>query len=263
MELDKRGKTMLFVLGIDAATWKVIKPNLKVLPNFKKLMEAGESSTITLKSRPHSASVWCSMFSGKTPEEHGHKDFIEDGKLQTRADIKVDFIWDVLDEKVDIKALGVPFIYPPYNFNCSYVPVAYGLSWDSKEMEQDMNGITEKAKEILKGRPDVFILVYTMLDKIQHFHWGEPAVLDWYKKVDSVIGGLMSLLDEDDRWIVISDHGFGDWDEVAVHTLPKKTPEGDIKGDHHPEAILITKGVAHEIKQPEDVFYAIKREVSK
>jgi phosphoadenosine phosphosulfate reductase len=77
------------------------------------------------------------------------------------------------------------------------------------------------------------------------------------------VGELLEFLNEKDKLIVISDHGFCDWNEVAEdeHTLPRKTPEGEIKGDHHKEAILITKNINYEISKPEDVFFAIKNEL--
>jgi phosphoadenosine phosphosulfate reductase len=252
---------MILVIGLDAATWKIIEPNAEKMPNLHKLMKEGKCKTLPLKERPHSASVWCSIFSGKTQKEHGHKDFVVDGNLQTREDIKVKFVWDVLDRLADIRALNVPFVYPPYNFNCDYKPIGYGLSSDPKELEQDMKLLTQKAKEILRENPDVFIVVYTMLDKISHFHWGEPFLLEWYGKVDRAVGELLKFA-EKDKIIVISDHGFCDWDEVEEHTLPKETPEGKIKGDHYPEAILISKNINFEINSPEDVYHAIKSELN-
>jgi predicted AlkP superfamily phosphohydrolase/phosphomutase len=65
------------------------------LPNFKRLLDVGKSSVITLQEKPISASVWCSMFSGKLPEEHQHESFVnvKNGEIVKREDIPVDFIW--------------------------------------------------------------------------------------------------------------------------------------------------------------------------
>ena len=52
----------MLVVGIDAATWRVIRPNLDVLVNFKRLIDMGEASSIVLKEKPISAAVWCVMF---------------------------------------------------------------------------------------------------------------------------------------------------------------------------------------------------------
>ena len=69
MNTVQRNKGTFFVLGIDAATWSVVTPNLSKLRNFKGLTEVGKSKVITLMEKPISASVWCGMFSGKMPEE--------------------------------------------------------------------------------------------------------------------------------------------------------------------------------------------------
>jgi hypothetical protein len=87
-----KNKGTFFVLGIDAATWSVITPNLNKLMNFKRLIEIGKNKVITLTEKPISASVWCGMFSGKLPAEHKHESYVVNGDIAKRADIKVDFI---------------------------------------------------------------------------------------------------------------------------------------------------------------------------
>ncbi|MDI6811501.1 MAG: alkaline phosphatase family protein, partial [archaeon] len=74
-------KGTFFVLGIDAATWSVVRPNLHELRNFKRLIEVGKSKELILKEKPISASVWCGMFSGKKPEEHGHEKYVANGEI--------------------------------------------------------------------------------------------------------------------------------------------------------------------------------------
>ena len=251
------------VLGIDAATWTIIKPNLEVLPNFRKLLETCESGTIHLKEKPYSPPLWCGMFCGKTPEEHGHKEYVVNVEVQTREDINVDFIWDIMDSKgYDIRALNVPFVVPPYNFNVDFKPVGFGLPTNEKEWEEELEKVTEKTIDILKERPDVLIAVFTSLDRIQHFHWGESLVLDWYKKMDKRLGEILfgtGFLDDENKMILISDHGFCSFGDSGVQTLPKVTKSGiEMKGDHHEDAILITKNVDYKIKRPQDVFFAIK-----
>jgi len=247
----------MLVIGIDGATWKVIDLNLHSLPTFESLKKQAKCSTITLNQKPWSPSVWCSMFSGKTPEEHGHKDFVENGRIVRREDIPVQFIWDLLHTKgIFVMVLNVPFVIPPYCFNVRFEPVAHGLPIEEHELLEEIQAVTSKALEVLKNdKPELFILVYTALDRLSHLHWGEPILVDYYKKIDAALGQLLSY---DDEFIVISDHGFCAYDEAPIRTLPKRTPKGEIKGDHHPEAILITKNINFLIKQPEDVFYYLK-----
>jgi len=257
---------MIFVLGIDAATWTMIKPNLGKLPTFRKLCEIGKCRELILKEKPISPSVWCGMFSGKTPEEHGHESFVVNGNIIKREDIKVDFIWDILHrEGREAKVLNVPFIVPPYSFGVNFRPVGFGLPTNEKEWQEELKQVTEKTKELLRQKPDLLISAYSLLDRVQHFHWGEGCVLEWYKKVDSKIGELIfesGFLDSaDNRLIVISDHGFCSFGEAKLQTLPEVTEEGRLRGDHHENALLITVNLDHEIDRPQDVFFTLKKEI--
>lgn len=252
----------LLVLGIDAATWRMIDPYLDQLPNFKKLKEEAESSTLKLEEKPLSPLIWCGMFSGEYGEEHGHEEFVDDGDIVSRDDIDVDFIWDVLDEDIDIRALNVPFIVPPYNHNVEFESVGYGLPTNEDEWEEEIGKVGNKTLELLEENPDVLISVFTSLDRVQHFHWGEDEyVLKWYKKIDNKLGEILYdsgfMSDENNKLIIVSDHGFCSFGEAEVQTLPKETDHGELKGDHHEEAILVTKNLDQEVQEPQDVYRAI------
>ena len=253
---------MIFVLGIDAATWTVVKQNLTELSTFKKLCGMGKCRELVVKQELMSASIWCGMFCGKTPEEHGHHSYAVDGNIVKREDIKVDFIWDVMDkEGKKVKALNIPFVVPPYSFGVDFKPVGFGLPTNEKEWQEELERVTEKTKELLGERPDLLVSGYTLLDRVQHFHWGEDCVLEWYRKLDDKMGELFFntgfLEEKNNRLIVISDHGFCSFGEAKIQTLPEETGHGKLKGDHHENALLITVNVDYEINRPQDVFYAI------
>lgn len=252
---------MIFVLGIDAATWRVIRPNIDKLPTFGKLCGVGSCRELVLREKPISPSVWCGMFSGKTPEEHGHESFVAGNKLIKREDIKVDFIWDILHrEGKRVKVLNVPFVVPPYSFNVDFRPVGFGLPTNEKEWQEELERVTEETKKLLSGEPDLLISVYTLLDRVQHFHWGETCVLEWYRKLDEKIGELLfntGFLGRGGKLILISDHGFCSFGEAKVRTLPLKSEAEELKGDHHEEALLITVNLDYPIERPQDVFFAI------
>jgi hypothetical protein len=258
---------MMLVLGIDAATWTVIRPNIDRLPAFKRLCEVGKCATIHLREKPLSPSIWCGMFCGKTPGEHGHESFAPGGNIVKREDIKVDFIWDILQrEGKAVRAFNVPFVVPPYSFNVDFKPVGFGLPTDEREWREELDRVTAKTKELIAGRPDVIISVYTSLDRIQHFHWGEDCVLDWYIRMDGKLKEILIdtgfLEDGDNSLILISDHGFCSFGEARVQTLPSKSEWGHLKGDHHEDAILITVNVDYPIERPQDVFFAVRAGVS-
>jgi len=255
---------LILVLGIDAATWTVVSPNLERLPTFKRLCELGNCETLTLEEKPVSPSIWCGMFCGKTFAEHGHDSFASGDRIVRREDIKIDFIWDILHrEGKRIKALNVPFVVPPYSFGVEFEPVGFGLPTNEEEWQEELDSVTAKTKELMVEGPDVLIAVYSLLDRIQHFHWGEACVPEWYRRVDERMGELLFgtgfLDDKRNGLIVISDHGFCSFGEAKVQTLPLKSEWGKLKGDHHEDALLITVNVDHPIKRPQDVFFAIRK----
>lgn len=257
---------MIFVLGIDAATWSVIRPNLNELDAFQRLYNIGKGKELILKEKPISASVWCSMFCGQFPQEHGHESYVINGNIVKREDIKVDFIWDILRrEGKEAKALNVPFVVPPYSFGVNFKPIGFGLPTDEKEWQEELERVTEKTKELLAQKPDLLVSVYTLLDRVQHFHWGEDRVVGWYKKLDDKIKEVIFdtgfLNSKANKLIVISDHGFCSFGEAKIQTLPKKTEQGILKGDHHESALVITVNLDYEIDKPQDVFYAIRKQL--
>lgn len=75
-------------------------------------------------------------------------------------------------------------------------------------------------------RWDVFVTVFTPLDRLQHYFWhhmdeNHPkydesqaqkyrnVIKDFYQKLDGIIGELEGKLDEETNIIIMSDHGFG------------------------------------------------------
>ena len=253
---------MILVLGIDAATWTVIRPNLDKLGSFKRLCDVGRCRELVVKQELFSASIWCGMFCGQSPEEHGHHSYAVDGNIVKRDDIKVDFIWDVLDkEGKKARALNVPFVVPPYSFGVDFKPAGFGLPTNEKEWQEELDKVTGKTKELLGEKPDLLVSVYTLLDRVQHFHWGEDRVLEWYRKLDDKMGELLFdtgfLEEKNNSLIVISDHGFCSFGEAKIQTLPEQTEHGRLKGDHHENALLITVNIDYQIDKPQDVFHAI------
>jgi len=124
------------VIGIDAATWDMIKPHRDELPNFDKLMTECEYQTTTVEETPKSAPLWTSIFTGLRQSEHGHKDFVVDDELQKREDIDGDFVWEELED-VESRVLQVPSVIPPINYNTEYEAEGFGVSSDLEELEAE------------------------------------------------------------------------------------------------------------------------------
>ena len=60
---------------------------------------------------------------------------------------------------------------------------------------------------------DLAIVYFTILDRIQHFFWGQDNnswVFQAYSKIDSCVQRLMNCVDSDTDVFLFSDHGFGE-----------------------------------------------------
>jgi hypothetical protein len=145
--------------------------------------------------------------------------------------------------------------------------VGFGLPTNEREWEEELDRITVKAKELLAQKPDLLVSVYTLLDRIQHFHWGEECIVDWYRKLDARLGELLLdagfIDDTTNKLIVVSDHGFCSFGESRIQTLPQETEQGTLKGDHHENALLITVNMDYSIDSPQDVFYAVLKSLQR
>ena len=76
--------------------------------------------------------------------------------------------------------------------------------------------------------PDLFVIVFTVTDMVQHFFWHyldpnhprhpgpgntpmHKAILDVYRALDEFLGDVMNQMGSQDVLMVVSDHGFGPW----------------------------------------------------
>jgi hypothetical protein len=104
------------------------------------------------------------------------------------------------------------------------------LPTNQEEWPEELERVTEKTKELLAGSPDLLISVYTLLNRIKHFHRGEDCVLNWYRRLDHRIRELISgegfFENKSNKLIVISNHGFCSFGEVEIWTLPHGTEQG-------------------------------------
>jgi predicted AlkP superfamily phosphohydrolase/phosphomutase len=65
-------------------------------------------------------------------------------------------------------------------------------------------------RSLLNKEWDLFFVVFTAPDRVQHRFWGDNAVVSaLYKRVDSILGQLLGALEKDVILLIVSDHGFG------------------------------------------------------
>lgn len=123
-------RTKIFLVGLDGATWRVIKPLVEKgeLPNIKYLINNGSygkiDSTLESMESINSAVIWTTIATGKQPRKHGILDwaFLDD-RLKMIVPYKsyhckVKKIWEILSEnKKDVGVYRWLLTYPPKKVN--------------------------------------------------------------------------------------------------------------------------------------------------
>ena len=111
----------LVIIGIDGATFNIIKPLVKKneLPTFKKLIDGGSWGELESTIPPVTCPAWPSFVTGKHPKNHGAYDWFSYNKDYRRHVINSTSIrgkryWDYLNEAGLIcGVINMPFSYPP------------------------------------------------------------------------------------------------------------------------------------------------------
>jgi predicted AlkP superfamily phosphohydrolase/phosphomutase len=116
----------LVVIGLDAATWTLIKPWMAEgsMPNLAKLMQAGVSGSLQSVLPPITPPAWTSFMTGKNPGKHGIFNFIETEpagyamKYSNATSRRSPTIWKLLnDAGFSVGTMNIPFTYPPEKLN--------------------------------------------------------------------------------------------------------------------------------------------------
>lgn len=151
-----------------------------------------------------------------------------------------------------------------------------GLNWsyinkeDHDRFIKDLNLVTEKLEEtsiylIKKYKPEFFMVVFDDLDRLQHFFWRhmdkkhpmydkeksekyKDAILNYYKKLDSVISNLIKFADKNTFIMILSDHGFGPiYKEVYINHYLKNLNLLKLKKEKELQKSLLKKlGITKE-----------------
>jgi len=228
----------MIVIGLDGATWTVIKPALGKLPAFKALLEKYRHSTLTCDIRPvHSGPSWATIFSGQLPSEHGIMHFVMGQDAREELLRKKIFVWDRVGRAI---VMGVPIALPPINVN-------YRMNdWERHVLsvrEDEMFQSTEKlARDVIGaieyGNADLVVAVFSEPDRAQHIFWREPeTLLKHYQSVDRALAAILPHLEGKD-FLILSDHGFTDAEETRKNKWD--TVRDNQTGGHHPEGIAIS-----------------------
>jgi predicted AlkP superfamily phosphohydrolase/phosphomutase len=131
----------VFVLAIPHFEWKVVNLMIRkgYFKNLKKLIETGTRGSIWIKGRDVNTPVeFTSMVTGVGREKHGigygektDKEYVKDGKLITRLDIKSKTIWEIAQEYG--KKVGL------YNWVVTWPPTKVNGFMITDRLSQDDN----------------------------------------------------------------------------------------------------------------------------
>jgi predicted AlkP superfamily phosphohydrolase/phosphomutase len=114
------------VIGLDAATWTVIRPCMAEgkMPNLAKLMKAGVSGTLESILPPITPPAWTSFMTGKNPGKHGIFHFVETEyggyamKYANATSRRSPTVWKLLNNAgYSVGTMNIPFTYPPEPLN--------------------------------------------------------------------------------------------------------------------------------------------------
>ncbi|MFA5091310.1 MAG: alkaline phosphatase family protein [Candidatus Paceibacterota bacterium] len=236
----------MIVIGLDGATWSVIRPSLGSLPAFSELLSRYNSATLECDIRPvHSGPSWTTIFSGKRPEEHGITHFVMGEDARDDLLRRKMFIWDKAERAI---VMGVPISLPPINVNYQLRDwERLVLSIEEGEMFDSTSKLAQDASSAIEyGEAELVVAVFSETDRAQHLFWNEPEkLLKHYQSVDKALSRLMRHFAEDD-FLILSDHGFTSAEETRRNGWD--TVRDNQSGGHHPMGIAISN-----LKPPEKV----------
>jgi predicted AlkP superfamily phosphohydrolase/phosphomutase len=146
--------TGIITIGLDCATWDLIKPWAKAqkLPYFMRLIEEGTTANLKSTYPPVTPVAWPSIFTGKNPGKHGIFGFTDSDPLSLKMPcissnyMKCKPIWDILSENgKKVCLVNIPFAFPPSKVNGI---MTSGMRTPS--INSDFTHPTELKKELLE-----------------------------------------------------------------------------------------------------------------
>lgn len=122
--------TKTLVIGLDAATWRVMKPLMQEerLPNIQRLIHEGTSGILYSTIPPFTPSAWTSIVTGVNPGKHGFFDFVAQDHETYRVEyvnysrLNRPAIWHIFNaygKKVGV--VNFPMAFPPPHVDSFFI----------------------------------------------------------------------------------------------------------------------------------------------
>lgn len=122
----ERSQAKLIVIGLDGATFDVIRPLARMgkLPHLARLMSEGAHGTLKSIIPPVTGPAWPVLATGKNSGQLGTYDFVNRRSLDdlrlypiSSRDFAGQTFWDILEAKWTIGILNYPMLVPAYPVN--------------------------------------------------------------------------------------------------------------------------------------------------
>lgn len=87
------------VVGVDGCDWEKLAPLVEAgrLPNFRRLMDAGVYGPLESLPPLVSPRIWTSIATGKTPDKHGIRDFVNEAGVPVNATMRTaSTVWEIV-----------------------------------------------------------------------------------------------------------------------------------------------------------------------
>jgi len=262
-----------------------------VMSNFKDLKEEGTFRVMKSSIPEVSAVSWSSIITGKNPGEHGVYGFTDMLKgfyalsFHSFSKLKASPFWQMAKDHRYV-IINLPATYPageingvlisgfvspdlegavyPREYLNMLMHMNYKIDIDVEKSKLSKRLLFKQLHEVLNTRMrlamhlcdevdwDVFMLVFTGTDRLEHFLWNayederheyHEDFLGYFRAVDEAIGVINSRLSEDDLLVMLSDHGM-ERIEMNVNV----------------NAFLRQEGYLHTEDDPKKGYNSIKRE---
>jgi predicted AlkP superfamily phosphohydrolase/phosphomutase len=248
------------VVGLDGIPWEFIEKwtDEGHLPNFAKLRTEGAAGPCTSTAPALTALAWPSIATGVRADKHGIYGFSKlasnySTSITTSKDCQHTSMWDYLPSVV----VNVPMTYPASEIDglmvtgmmtpgesprfthprslrdrieADHPDYKTGLDWNdymgrSDDLVADVDDMLDKRTRLMVDLFDedyeLFFIVYTEPDRLQHLVWDESVLRTHYQRLDEMLGEAIDHVEATGGTLyVVSDHGFGPVDRVAnLNTL--------------------------------------------